>query len=329
MLLTITPRLPAAYCAGRLAAMRAAHTVRGHVNLDLLRSFFAIVEHGSLNKAAERLRVSQSTLTRQVHALEHTVGGRLFERETTGVALTATGHALADGMRPVLGKFDAVLDDTRKLARGQSAKLRVGYLMSAASCYLHPALAKLRASHPEVKVKLHDLSPGEQIEALRKGELDVAMVGNVGTFLAREFFVRRVASLPVLVALPENHTLAARGSIRLADLKRELFVGAPDRDMPGHNAWVGQLCRRAGFRPRFLEDSDSLAHGLATIVTDGAVALLPQYAKWATVPGVVFRPLQDAKAKWDLIVAWQRGKPSAPVRAILDALPSENAKRLA
>ena len=292
------------------------------MNLDLLRSFFSIVEHGSLNKASERLRVSQSTLTRQVHALEHDIGGRLFERSATGVALTATGHALAEGMRPLLSKFDAVIEDARKRAQGKSASLRVGYLMSAASCYLNPALAKMRQTHPEVKVKLLDLSPGEQIEALRKGELDIALTGNVGRILSREFFVRRVAALGVIVALPENHPLVAQASLRLTDLKRELFIGAPDRDVPGHNQWVMQLCRRAGFRPRFLEDAESLTHGLATVVTEGAVSLLPEYTQYVTVPGVVFRPLRDNVAKWDLLVAWQRGKASVPVRAMLDALPS-------
>ena len=293
------------------------------VNLDILRSFFAIIEHGSLNKAAERMRVSQSTLTRQMHALEEVIGGRLFERGTTGVALRASGHALADGIRPVLADFDAVIAGVRTLAHGKSKQLRVGYLASAAADYLHPALAALRRAHPEVKVKLHDLSPGEQIDALRKGEIDVALIGNVGTFLSREFFVRRIAWLPLMVALPETHPLASKTSLQIADLKRESFIGAPERDMPGHNRWIIQLCKRAGFRPRFLLDADSLTEGLAAIVMEGAVSLLPEYTKRAAVPGVVFRPLRDATAKWDLIVAWQRGKVSPPVRVLVDALPTK------
>lgn len=293
------------------------------MNLDLLRSFFAIIEHGSLNKAAERLRVSQSTLTRQMHALEHIIGGRLFERGTTGVALTTIGHALADRIRPLLATFDAAIDEVRTLACGKSAQLRVGYLLSAAADYLHLALAVLRRIHPEVKVKLHDLSPGEQIGALRRGELDLALIGNAGTFLSKEFFIRRLATLPLLVALPETHPLADKPVIQLAELKRELFIGAPERDMPGHNRWIIQLCRRAGFRPRFHDNADSLTQGLATIVMEGAVALLPEYTRQMNVPGVVFRPLRDAAAKWELIVAWQRGKVSQPLRVLIDALPTK------
>lgn len=292
------------------------------MNLDLIRTFFSIVEHGSLNKAAERLRLSQSTLTRQMHALEHAIGGRVFERGTTGVALTAAGHALAEGMRPVLTAFDAAIEATRNLACGKRDQIRVGYLMSAAADYLHPALRALRKAHPEVKVRLLDLSPGDQMRALRKGEIDLALIGHAGTFLTREFFVRQVATLPVLVAMAEQHRLAAQPSVRLGDLKGEMFIGAPERDMPGHNRWLVQLCRKAGFRPRILEDVESLSHGLATVVTEEAVALLPEYSKSLPVPGVVFRPLLDASARWHLIVAWQRGKVPDTIKVMLDALPA-------
>ncbi len=293
------------------------------MNLDLVRSFFSIIEHGSLNQAAERQRLSQSTLTRQMQALEHLIGGKLFERGTKGVGLTTAGHAFADGMRPLLVNVDAVIEKTRNLACGKRDQLRVGYLMSAAADYLHPALRALRKSHPEVKVKLLDLSPGEQITALRAGELDIGLLGQAGSFMSREFFVRRLASLPVFVALAEHHPLAEKSSVRLGDLKGELFIGAPEADMPGHNQWITQLCRRAGFRPRFLEDAQSLTHGLATVVTEEAVALLPDYTRSLPVPGVAFRPLQDASARWHLFVAWQRGKLLDTVRVFLDALPVE------
>lgn len=301
--------------------MRFAHSLGFTLNLDLLRSFFAIVEQGSLNKAAERLRVSQSTLTRQMQALEQEVGGPLLERSPGGVALTATGYALLDGIQPVLVKFDAVLAGVRQRARGQSADLRIGYLMSAASDYLNPALATLRKVHPEVKVKMRDLSPGEQIAALRAGEIDVGLIGQAGALLTREFYVKKLAVLPVLVALAADHPLAEADAVKLSDLKNEVFVGAPDVDVPGHNQWVSQVCKRAGFRARFVQDADSLTHGLSLIVTEGAVSLQPDYTKKMQVPGVVFRPLRDSTAKWELLVAWQRGKASAAVKALIEALP--------
>ena len=292
------------------------------MNLTLLRSFFAIVEHGSLNQAAGRLSVSQSTLSRQLQALEQEMGGPLLERGAGGVALTATGHALFDGMQPVLASFDTVLGEVRRRARGQSAELRIGYLMSAASDYLNPALVALRKAHPEVKVKMLDLSPGEQLAALRKGEIDVGLIGQESGLPAKEFYVRTVAVLPVLVALAEDHPLAAAASVKLADLRQEVFVGAHDHDLPGHNSWVSRLCKGAGFRARFVQDADGLTHALAMVVTEGAVLLLPDYAAKRPVPGVVFRPLRDAGARWQLLVVWQRGTIPAAVKALLAGLPA-------
>lgn len=284
---------------------------------------FAVAASGSLSKAAERLRVSQSTLTRQMQALEQEVGGRLLERSRTGVALTAAGLTFVDAMEPLLPRLDAALAAARQRARGQSGSLRIGYLISAAADFLNPALAQLRRSHPQVKVKLVDLSPGEQLAAMRRGELDVAILGNADASVAREFFVRRIATLPVVVAMPETHARARDAQVRLRDLRTELFVGAKDTDLPGYNRWVFQLCRHAGFRPRFVEEADGLAHSLSLLVAENAVSLLPGWEKQVEVPGVTFRPLAEKRGRWDLQVAWQRGKSPEAVNALLAALAAQ------
>ncbi len=291
------------------------------MHLDLLRSFVAIVEHGSLNQAAERLHVAQSTLTRQVQALERQLGGRLLERTAAGVVLTTAGRAFHDGVTPVLAALDGVMENTRKLARGESDRLRIGCLMSVVGELLHPALAAFRRAHPGVKVTLADRSPGEQINALRKGELDLALFGGSMTAVAREFLVRRLANFAVHAVVAENHPLAGKPEVRLADLAGESFVGATEADFPGFNSWVLQLCRRAGFRPRRIIETDSLTHGLATVVLEGAVALFPEYTRKTAGPGVVFVPIRDNAATWGLFAAWPRGKTSIPVRALLATLP--------
>jgi DNA-binding transcriptional LysR family regulator len=290
------------------------------VNLDLLRSFFAIAEFGSLSKAAEQLHVSQSTLTRQMQTLESEVGGQLMERGHSGVALTAAGHTLLEGMRPVVAKADFVLADARKLARGQSASVRIGYIMSAAGEYLTPALAAFRRSHPQTKVHLVDLSPGAQIAALRRGELDVIVLGNINAAIPREFFVRRIATFPVVVALPETHERAAGEEVSLADLREEMFVGVNRDDIPGFNNWLMKLCRRGGFRPKIVENAESITQSLTLLVAENAVALLPALVERFQIPGVTFRPLRGTTAKWELQVAWHRGKITEPVRELVNLL---------
>src|SRR5258708_5233138 len=82
--------------------------------LEQIRSFLTVVEEGSLHRAAARLRILPSTLSRQMQALEHELGGRLLERMATGVSPTAGGQALAKRMGAVLAAYDLAMSDTRR-----------------------------------------------------------------------------------------------------------------------------------------------------------------------------------------------------------------------
>lgn len=289
--------------------------------LTQLRALFVVIEEGSLNRAAARLRLSQSALTRQMQALENEVGGRLLERTSTGVRPTDAGHALADSMRPVLADYDAALAGVSRLAQGQRDQLRVGYLASAAQAYLDPALSALRHEQPAVKVRLLNLSPGEQIAALRKGEIDVALIGQEGCLAANEFYTRKLATMPVLAVLPADHPLARRKGVRLGELRGERFVRSPEEDLPGRDRWIAQLCRKAGFRPKFGPAADSLSHSLTLIAGEGVVTLAPAYLRGFPAAGIAMVPLTEPPdATWDFLVVWQRGRTGDSLRALLDAL---------
>lgn len=288
--------------------------------LAQLRAFLVIMEEGSLNRAAIRLCISQSTLSRQMQALEADIGGALLERTTTGVRPTDAGHALASSLPRVLAGYDAAIAEARRLARGQRDLIRVGYLGSAAQMFLDPALSVMRRSHPEVKVKLLDLSPGEQIAALRKGEIDLALIGQEGALVSTEFYTQKLTTLPLVAVMPADHSLASKKQISLKELRDERFISSTEEDLPGHDRWITQLCRRAGFRPKFVQEAVSVSNMFTLIVSEGAVALVPSYLKHFPVAGVAMVELLDRKAAWDFLVVWQRGRTAKSLRELLDAL---------
>ena len=286
-----------------------------------LHSFFAVVEEGSLHRAAARLRLSQPALSRQMQALEQEVGGKLLERSSTGVSPTAAGHALIEKIRPILARYDEAFSEVRQLARGESAQVRIGYLGSISQDYLKPALAVFRKANPMVKVKLRDLSPGEQITALREGAIDLAVTGQEGSSLGRDFYARKLATLPLVAVLPAEHRLACRPRIALADLRGERFVGTPGSELPGRRRWLTRLCRQCGgFQPKFIQEAESVAHALELVVNEEAVALVPGYLRRYPSVGVAIVPLSDAAATWDFLVAWQRGRTGPALRTLLEAL---------
>ncbi|WP_395742278.1 LysR family transcriptional regulator [Prosthecobacter sp.] len=288
--------------------------------LDRIKALLTVIEEGSVNRAAVRLCITQPALSRQMQALEQELGGRLLERETSGVKPTGLGHALVKAMRPLVADYDAALAELRRQARGERSELRVGYLASAAQSMLTPALAALRKAQPQVRLKLHDMSPREMLEALRTGELDVALIGQEGVAAAREFHSARLCSLDVCVAVADDDELAARKSIALKELKGRDFIGVDEDEVPGRNRWVAALCKGAGFKPRFVAVVDGISNVFSQVVSESAVTLLPGYFERQQHPGVSFIPVSDEKARWDFFVLWQKGRASAATRALVDAL---------
>ena len=291
--------------------------------IEKLRLFLVILEEGSLRRAAERLHISQSAITRQIQLLEHDLGGRVLERTSTGVRPTNGGHTLAEKARSLLADYDLVMAEVRRLVRGESDRLRIGYVASAVQEYLGPALAVLRRTYPKAKIKMLDQTPGEMIIALRRGEIDLALTGHGVDLLSRDFYTHKLASVPSLVALPLDHRLASQKQISISQLKNESFVRASDSVVPGYDQKIIEFCRRFGkFRPRFVTIGQpmSLAEGLALAANEGAISLNPSFISHLGIPNVVMVPIADKEATWDLFVVWQRGKTAGPLRSLLDAL---------
>ena len=302
--------------------VRSLH--HGKVVILQLRAFLAVIEEGSLHRAATRLSLSHSALSRQMQALEHELGGKLLERSSTGVRPTAGGYALTARMGTLLASYDSAMLEVRRLVRGQPDQLRIGYLGSVYEEYLAPALKRLRQVYPRTKVKLLDLFPGEQITALRCGQMDIAITQEIGDLLGRDFYARELAVTESFVALPAGHPLASRKQVKIAELKNETFVCGTEDRVPGYRRRLAQICRDCGkFRPKLIDNNEDLSSKLAMVANEDTVALLPGYMRHQTAPGVVIVPVADARATWKLFVVWQRGKTAGPLRTLLDLLPAK------
>jgi len=305
--------MPVRYC-------RYADAAYPVIMLDRLRALLIVIEEGSVNRAAVRLRITQPALSRQMKWLETEIGGRLLEREATGVKPTGLGLVLVRAIRPVIVSYESALAEIRREARGLRSELRVGFIMSSAQSILSPAIKKLHKSHPDLKLKLSDMSPREQIDALKAGDIDVALTGQEGVIAARDFRSLKLRSFSVCAALASADPLTGQKLLALTQLKDRPFIGVDEDQMPGRNRWMTSLCRAAGFRPRFLVITDGISHVLSLVSSESAVTLLPDYFMNSSHPGITFVPVSDVKAKWDYIILWQRGKTPPATLALIDAL---------
>ncbi len=287
---------------------------------DRIRSFLAVMEEGSVNKAARRLGIAQPTLSRHIQSLEQETGGALFERGTKGMAATDLGFFVRDRLKPLLNEYDMATADIRAFADGRHLQLRIGYIGLAAARFLNPALAELRKTHPNIKLLLFDQTPSDQLKALRDGHLDVALIGQEAAALGDDFYQRRAAKLGVCAVLPDNHPLSRKSSAPMSSLKGEKFIGVSEEAVPGRNQWMINLCAKAGFKTDFIAHTKDVSETFTLVASEGAVTLLPDYIESHSLPGTCYVRISDKWAHWSFYVLRQRGKGSPAARDLVNRI---------
>jgi DNA-binding transcriptional LysR family regulator len=281
----------------------------------------AVVATGSVTAAAARLGYTPSAVSQQVAALEKEAGAALLERAGRGVRPTAAGLLLteyADTIARQVTEAETALGD---LLAGRTGRLSVRYFATAGAALVAPAVARLRAEHPGVRVELRLSGPGDPLPDVREGRADVALVVGAG---GRPDGVRLLHLLddPYLAVLPRGHRLAERRALRLTDLADEPWVGS---EWPGP-CLDAQLaaCAAAGFRPRFVVESEDYVTAQGFVAAGLGVALIPRLGLGGPHPDVVVREVREAEPVRTIHAAVRASAPPQPalrsfVRALREA----------
>jgi DNA-binding transcriptional LysR family regulator len=297
------------------------------MELRHLRYFVAVAEELNFTRAAEKLRLAQPSLTRQIHNLEEELGVRLLDRSRNQVSLTEEGRSfLVDARRLVALSLESV-KSVQRFSRGESEQLNIGYLFKFNFDLLPVTLATFYQTRPETSVNLFDMSPAEQLRALETRKIDLGFMGLRPTIANKntaELAWECVAQHNVVVVLPATHPLAKKSKIKITDLKSLFFVAMSEQTHPGSRHWLSGICQGAGFTPRILQDVD-LESGLMTFVAEGlGVTLAREQIKNLPHPGVIFRPLATA-VKADYWIAWHRENHSKTLLQYIEVVKKQAA----
>ena len=288
------------------------------MELRHLRYFTALADELNFSRAAERMHVVQSALSRQVAALEQELGVRLFDRTTRGVQLTDAGKALKERVDRILPSLDDALDFTRLTATGELGRLEIGYIAAAMWSVLPRILIEHRKRYPQVSFRIHELvMGGEQLEPLLDGSLDVAFVRPIAVFRTVTFLP--LFREPLVAVLPERHPLASRETIDLSELADERFVLMSRRAYPDSHDLYEEACRDAGFIPAIVDEGDS-PNAIYMVASGFGVALAPASARHSRLPGVVFVPLTTTTPELELAAAYRTGDGSNTLASLLDTI---------
>jgi LysR family hydrogen peroxide-inducible transcriptional activator len=242
------------------------------MNLRDLRYLVALADTKHFGKAATRCHVSQPTLSAQIKKLEEYLGIELIERQPRRVALTEMGEQVVDRARRIVSDSDALLTLARSQRDPLSGSLKLA-LIPTIGPYLLPLVAKkLRKQFPKLKLMLYEYQTDQLLEALRAGEIDIGILAL--PVHADGVDTHKLYDEEFTIALPKDHPLANRNTIKLDELSSDSLLLLEDGHCLRDQAL--EICGRASLE----EDQDYRATSLETlrqmVAAGTGVTLLPK-----------------------------------------------------
>lgn len=291
--------------------------------------FRTVVRNGSIGAGARELGWTQPAVSQHLAALEKEVGTQLLLRSSSGVTPTEAGGRLAAHAEAIAAQLHAAEEELADITALRRGTVKFGTFPSAAAVVLPPMLKRLSESAPDLDVTFSELEPPDAVEALREGELDLALVfrypcsdiGDEGTLEWTPLMEDRV-----MAVLPRDHPRAEDPDLTLADLAEDPWIAGCERC----RANLISSARKAGFSPAVRHSTDDTIVVQRLIMHGGGVALIPEIALEAAPPAdLVVRSLPDLDNRMIGLLN-RRGALAIPaVGALRDALVAETTERLA
>ncbi len=223
-----------------------------------LRCFIAVAEELHFARAAEKLHMEQSPLSRAIKDLAFELGTRFFKRTTRSTRITRDGQVFLDEARRVIVALDQAKASVRASANGYHGHLRIGVSDGLAQPRLAWLLALCREEEPDVEIRLFGMPFARQLKGLRGGLLDVgfALAGEVGEPVISE----PIWSDPLAVVLPVRHPLVTYKCVTSADaLQHPLVLCHPQAGSGCHGQIEGECGRRTCGQATRIPQSNNIA----------------------------------------------------------------------
>ncbi|ATE54522.1 LysR family transcriptional regulator [Actinosynnema pretiosum] len=274
------------------------------MDLRQLEYLVAVAEERSFTRAAARVHVSQSGVSAQVRQLERELGAELFDRTSRVVALTAAGEVALEHARAALASAAALGQAVGEVAGVVRGSLVVGMVAGCALTPLFDALAAFHRAHPGVRLRLVEGVSQELVDEVRRGALDLALVGVAQVPEGLEALVVVDDSLVALV--PEGHPVAAG-----ADPFAHPLVAMPQGT--GLRAALDARCAASGERPEVVLEA-SAPDAVAALAARGLGVAVLGASMASAYPDLTPVPIPDTRAL--LALVW-RDRASPAARALL------------
>jgi DNA-binding transcriptional LysR family regulator len=260
------------------------------MELRHLRCFLAVAEELHFARAAEKLHIEQSPLSRAIKELEEELGVVLFARTTRCTRLTRAGKLFLEHVPRVFAALQQARDSVKAAANGFHGQLRIALSDGITPSRLPALLALCRQEEPEIEIRFFEVPLSQQIKGLHDDLYDVG-------FAQSDEVGDGIAAMPawrdaLMVAVPARHPLLAHKRIPLDELLRYPLVLCDQHVCEGHAKHIDRILRRANTEP-LIAERVATCDLMMALVSAGFALGFAGAARIAASPdsGVVARPL--------------------------------------
>lgn len=278
--------------------------------LRQLEYLIAIEESRHFRRAAERLGISQPTLSAQIKTLEARLGVALFERSRSAVILTEPGQRIAEIARRVCRDVQEIRDAAKRSATAFSGLIRLGVPPTIGPYLLPHVVPGLHRAYGELKLYIREALPRSLPGDLVEGRHDVLII--TLPLARRDIEAEPLFREPLLVAIPADHALAAQPELQRAELKGQSILALE----AGHqlHEQVEAIASEVGATIQFDFEGTSLDTLRQMVGMGMGLSILPGLyvrSELEKDKGVVVRPLKGRVLSRTVGMAWRRESPRA------------------
>jgi len=284
------------------------------MELRHLRYFAAVADELNFTRAAQRLGITQPSLSSQIRQLETEMGTSLLRRETRGVELTDAGKLMFEEARVILAEVERAKMGVGRRARGETGKINIG---SAGGTYFHPLIPTIihefKKKYPNVALTLEQSNTSLSLARVRAGAIDLAFVRPPFSDTDGLRFEPLVKE-PVFIVLPTEHPLSRSKSAPLSALAQERIILFTRTINPPVYDDILAAIARAGFSPNLAQEAPQVASAIPMVAAGFGVTLVPKSMSRLRLDGVVFIPIEGPSLSAEICLAYGRTQRSAAVR---------------
>lgn len=285
------------------------------MELRQLRYFCVLAKTLNFTRAAELLHIAQPPLSRQIQQMEEELGVTLIERGRP-LKLTEAGRFFNEQAAQLLEQFDRTCADTRRMSEASKRFLSLGFAPSTLYGQLPDLIRRLR-SHGDIELNLAELITLQQVEALKRGRIDIGFGRILIDDPAITQFVLRED--PLVAVLAKGHPLLA-APVSLAQLARQPFILYPGSPRPSYADHVLKLFANQGLTIHVAQTSNELQTAIGLVAAGVGATLVPASVQRLHRDDIGYTPLLDIQATSPIVVSHRTGDRSAMLLEVLAEL---------